>query len=46
MKERMILEKVTHGFSRFDDKTRKENHTYHIHQFIIANVELRLIENG
>ena len=42
----MILMKITHGFSRFYVKTRKENHTYLIHQFIIENVELRLIENG
>ena len=27
-------------------KTRKENNIYFIHQFIIENVELRLIENG
>ena len=41
MEERMIL-----VFSRFYVKTRKENNTYLIHQFIIGNVELRLIENG
>ena len=46
MEERMILVKVTHGFSRFYVKTRKQNNTYPIHQFIIGNVELRLIENG
>ena len=33
-------------FSLFFVKTRKENNTYLIHQFIIGNVELRLIENG
>ena len=27
-------------------KARKENNRYVIHQFIIENVELRLIENG
>ena len=39
----MILAKVLHGFSRFYVKTRKENNKYLIHQFIIGNVELRLI---
>ena len=46
MEERMILVKVTHGFSRFYEKTRKENNTYLIHQFMIGNVELSLKENG
>ena len=36
----MILVKTTHEFSRFYVKTRKENNTYLIHQFIIRNVEL------
>ena len=46
MEEPMILVKVTREFSQFYVKTRKENNTYLIHQFIIGNVELRLIENG
>ena len=36
----------TLGFPHFYVKTRKENNTYLIYQFIIENVELRLIENG
>ena len=44
MEERMILVKVAHGFSRFYVKTWKENNIYLIHQFVIGNVELRLIE--
>ena len=40
----MVLVKVTHGCSRFYVKTRKENNTYLIHQFIIGNAALiRLI---
>ena len=46
MGERTILMKVAHGFSLFYVKTRKENNIYLIHQSIIGNVELRLIENG
>ena len=42
----MTLEKVTHGFSRFYVKKRKENNTYLIHQLKIGNVKVRLIENG
>ena len=45
MEKQMILQKAAHGFSCFYVKTRKENNTNLIHQFIIGNVELRLIEN-